>query len=111
MYNVVISEHFKRQLKREVKKNPMLKERLKETLLRFDRTLATSIGMGVYKIRLPGFNAGKSGGYGLYVFVVEVDHLLAPICLYAKSNIESLSLDEVTWHLEQVTEELKQCGM
>lgn len=106
IYKIVITEYFKKQLKRFLKKNRALLDVLKSSLSNFDKQQATSIGMGVYKIRLKGQGKGKSGGYRLYVFVMEIERILTPICIYFKSEKENLAYDELTWHLEKTKEEL-----
>ncbi len=48
MYKVVVTDYFKRQLKKLVKKDRGLKENLKKALLSFNREAAISIGFCVY---------------------------------------------------------------
>lgn len=106
MYKIVITNFFKKQLKNLVKKNRFLKEILKVILMNFNKDAAISVGHGVYKIRLKGQGKGKSGGYRLYVFVVEINKILTPIAIYSKSEKENLTLDEISECLERVKEEL-----
>jgi hypothetical protein len=106
MYSIIITDHFKKQLKRLVKKDNSLKENLKNELRGFDKQTAISIGSGVYKIRIAAHNKGKSGGYRSYLFTMEVEGILAPICIYSKNEKENLSYDELTWHLNRTKEEL-----
>lgn len=107
-YKIVITEYFKKQLKRFLKKNRRLLNDFKEALLNFDKQQSISIGMGVYKLRIKGQAKGKSGGYRLYVFIMEIDGILTPICIYPKNEKENLNYDELTWHLEKTKGELKQ---
>jgi mRNA-degrading endonuclease RelE of RelBE toxin-antitoxin system len=102
MYKIVITEHFKRQIKRLKKKDMFVKKTLIDGLIGFSKEHAIHIGKGVYKFRLSGFGRGKSSGYRVYVFVVEIKGILAPICIYAKNEMENISLSDLTLHLEKV---------
>lgn len=106
MYEVLVSNYFAKQIKRLAKKNQNLREALKVTLFNFNKDQAISIGQGVYKLRLAFQGKGKSGGYRIYVYVVEIDKILTPIAIYAKSEKENLSLNEMSKHLEKVKTEL-----
>jgi len=103
MYKIVITEHFKKQLKKLAKKDAAIKESLKKELLGFEKQKAISIGSGVYKIRIAGRGKGKSGGYRAYLFVMEIESILTPICIYAKNQKENLTYEELTLHLIQST--------
>lgn len=107
-YKIIVTEYFKKQLKRLLKKNRLLLNEFKNILLNFDKQQSVSIGMGVYKLRMKSQFKGKSGGYRLYIFVMETDGILAPICIYSKNEKDNLSYDELSWHLEKIKEELKQ---
>ena len=106
-YKIVVTEYFKKQLKRLLKKDRSLKETLKSALESFEKQQSISIGIDVYKIRLKGQGKGKSGGYRMYIFVMEVDGILTPLCIYPKNEKENLSYNELTWHLEKAKEELQ----
>lgn len=106
MYEVLVSNYFAKQLKRLAKKNQKLKERLRLALFNFNKDLAVSIGQGVYKLRLACNDKGKSGGYRVYVYVVEIGKILTPIAIYLKSEKENLTLEEMGEHLENVKDEL-----
>ena len=107
MIEIVISQHFKKQLKRYLKKDRKLLEKLKSLLLNFEKSCAISLGHGVYKTRVQGMGKGKSSGYRLYILIVEIDGLISPLCIYPKSDQENLSVHELTWHLNIVKTELK----
>lgn len=66
MYKIVITDYFKKQLKRLVRKDAELKANLKWELINFSKEKAISIGSGVYKVRIAGHGKGKSGGYRPY---------------------------------------------
>lgn len=106
MYKIIITDYFKKQLKRLVKKDKNLKENLKNDLLSFQKKTALSIGSGVYKIRIAGQGKGKSGGYRSYIFVMEVEGILAPVCIYSKNEKENLSYEDLTCHLAKTKQEL-----
>lgn len=106
MYEVLVSSYFAKQLKRLIKKNQGLKEAIRGALFDFNRAQAVSIGQGVYKLRLASEGKGKSGSYRVYVYVVEVNKILTPIAIYAKSEKKNLSLNEMSKHLEKVKTEL-----
>lgn len=78
-----------------------------EVLNAFKKETAISIGSGVYKIRLKGQGKGKSGGYRLYIFIMEIEGILTPICIYSKNEKENLTYNELSWHLEKIEGELK----
>lgn len=106
-YKIYVTGHFKKQLKRLLKKNRSLVDMLKVELVNFNKQQAISIGMGVYKIRLKGHGKGKSGGYRLYVFIMEIEEILTPICIYPKNEKENLTYKELSRHLESTKEELE----
>lgn len=106
MYRIVITGYFKKQLKKLVKKDLHLKENLKKELVGFSKQKSISIGCGVYKIRVAGQSKGKSGGYRAYLFIIEVENILAPVCIYAKNDKENLGYEELTWHLKKTKAEL-----
>ena len=107
-YKVIITEYFKKQLKRLIKKNRSLVEVLKKSLTNFHKERTISIGMGVYKMRLKGQSKGKSGGYRLYIFVMEIEGILTPVCIYPKNEKGNLTYGELAVHLEKIKQELVQ---
>lgn len=107
MYKIAITHHFKKQLKYLIKKDRLLKESLKNALSVFDKKISISIGHSIYKIRLKGTNKGKSGGYRIYVFIIEINKILAPLCIFPKSEKEDITFKELIYHLESVKDELE----
>ena len=77
-----------------------------DALLTFKKDHEISIGHGVYKLRLAGHSKGKSGGYRLYVFVIEVDGIVTPLCIYSKNERENLNKAELSHHLDKVKSEV-----
>ncbi len=106
MYDVIFTKHFKRQLKALVKKDRLLKERLKQALLHFDKRKSIAIVGGVYKIRIAGHHSGKSSGYRAYLFVMEIEGIIAPVSIYAKSDVSDLTQELLIHHLNRVEQEL-----
>ena len=107
MYRIIFTNHFKRQLKKLVKKDKNLKKNLLLALGDFTPASSIDIGRGVFKIRIAGQSKGKSGGYRIYLFVIEVNNVLTPICIYSKSEKESITAKEMTGHFYRVREELE----
>ena len=105
-YRFVITGHFKKQLKSFKQKDRLIKDRLIQALEGFNREQCISIGKGVYKFRVASAGRGKSKGYRVYVFLIEVNGLLAPLCIYAKNEKENLTWAELAWHLEVTQREL-----
>jgi len=107
MYKVLITNHFKRQLKGLAKKDANLKDVLTNKLLNFSKNQAIHTGSGIYKIRLARSGQGKSGGYRLYVYMFEIEGYLTPICIHAKNKRELIKLHETLEHLSKVKEEVR----
>lgn len=105
-YKYVITEHFKRQVGRLNKKDRTVKDQLIAGLKAFTKERSVHIGRGVYKMRLGRANQGKSGGYRVYLLAVEAEGILAPFCIYAKSEWETMPLGILADHLESVRVEL-----
>ena len=106
MYKIIITDYFKKQLKKLVKKDAELKEKLREELVCFRKEKAIPIGLGIYKIRIAGHGKGKSGGYRAYFLTIQIQGILAPLCIYAKNQKENLTFEELTWHMKKTKEEL-----
>jgi len=71
-YKIVITDYFKKQFKRIRKKDSQIKDVLVKGLESFSKTGSIHIGKGVYKMRLGGRGMGKSGGYRVYILVLEI---------------------------------------
>ena len=50
--NFLLTKHFKKQLKSLLKKDATLTKNLEEALTTFNAEFSTSIGKGIYKIRI-----------------------------------------------------------
>lgn len=106
--NIYFAEHFKAQLKRLMKKFPHVKEELLRVLEQIDLSREISIGQNVYKIRIGStdMKKGKSGGFRSYVYFYRKKNLLAPLCIFAKSTQESISDQQLQYHVDKILEEL-----
>ena len=109
MYQPIILPHFKRQLKRYLKKYRHLKEAVISILEDFNTRQHVHIGSNVYKVRLhtKDIPRGKSKSFRLLVFVVEIEKYLVPICIYFKGDQEDITKKEINDHLEMILFELR----
>ncbi len=81
---------------------------MEKTLESFSRDIETHIGRGIFKVRVKGNNSGKSGGYRLYIFVIELRKLISPLCIYSKSDLTNIRMDSLTEHLKKVQSDLNE---
>ena len=102
MYKYLILDHFAKQLKSIVKKHRTVKQKMIEVLISFRKEQAISLGNGVYKLRIGTDGGGKSGGYRILIWVLEIEHLIVPFCIYAKSERENISLKDMNNHLAKI---------
>ena len=109
MYKVVISSHFKKQLKPLVKKYRHLKENLESMLTNFNKGAHQALGKNTYKARLKSQDLprGKNKSFKLIVLVGEQSKLLAPITIYFKGEKENISKKEINYHLTMTILELQ----
>ena len=108
--NVLFSEHFKRQLKKLKKKYPHVKDDLLNMIDSFNPKNEISIGQSIYKIRIPSsdMQKGKSGGFRSYLYMYIKKNLLLPLCIYPKSETESITESELKYHFDQTMGEILQ---
>ena len=106
---IVFSQHFKKQLKSLKKKYPSIFEDCRFALNNFSIKSAKYIGSNIYKIRIKSSDQrrGKSGGFRSYLHFIQTKGLLFPVCIYSKSEKESISVKELRKHNAKVIEELK----
>ncbi len=104
------SSYFKTQLKRLKKKYPLIREDLLGELEKFSIDQAVSIGRSIYKIRIPSsdMKKGKSGGFRSYLYLYLKKDILVPLCVYPKSETESITENELELHLQKSILELLQ---
>lgn len=116
-FNIYISNNFRKQAKRLIRKYPSLKAELIE----LEHNLSTkhdygiSIGNGCFKIRLgvKSKGRGKSGGVRVITWViVKVDKdkdkftLINLISIYDKSEFETISENDLRDLIKQIQREL-----
>lgn len=109
MYQIVFSEHFKRHMKGLRKKHPALIDDVVDALEHFDPTVSVSLGFGTYKIRVGSrsMHKGKRGAFRMIVLLLEIQSIITPLALYAKSDKETLSRQEILYHAFMVQQELR----
>ena len=109
MYRAIIRPHFRRQLKRYLKKYRHLKDDIIITLENFDKRQHDPLGRSVYKVRLKSRDVprGKSKTFRLIVLVIEVERFLVPITIYFKGERQDITKRELNNHLEIILFELK----
>jgi mRNA-degrading endonuclease RelE of RelBE toxin-antitoxin system len=105
-YNIVLTENFKAEAKKLIKKYQSLKAEL-ETLgkkLSENPTFGTSLGHDVFKIRLAiaSKGKGKSGGARIITYVKVVDEVVYMVSIYDKSNLENLTKKQILELLKRV---------
>jgi mRNA-degrading endonuclease RelE of RelBE toxin-antitoxin system len=105
---ILFSEHFKKQLKKLKKKYPNIKDDLLGIIELFDPVNEISIGRSIYKIRIPStdMQKGKSGGFRSYIYLYVKKDLLLPLCIYPKSETESITESELKYHFDQTIREI-----
>lgn len=105
---ILFSEHFKKQLKKLKKKYPHVKDDLLDVIDFFDPKKEVSIGQSIYKIRIPSsdIKRGKSSGFRCYLYLYFKKDLLLPLCIYPKSETESITENELQYHFNQISQEI-----
>ena len=106
--NIFFAEHFNKQLKKLKKKYPHAKEDLLKEIDIFDINRAISIGRAIYKIRIHSsdISKGKSGGFRCYLYLYIKKNVIVPLCIYAKSDNETLTANEIQYHFNQTIGEI-----
>jgi mRNA-degrading endonuclease RelE of RelBE toxin-antitoxin system len=97
---VLFSPIFRQQAKRLLKKYATLASSLVqlEKDLIDNPKLGISYGSNIYKIRLPGENKGKSGGYRVITYTIEQNENstnINVITIFPKSEESSITKNEV----------------
>lgn len=105
---IFFSEHFKKQLKKLKKRYPHVKDDLLKVIDLFNPLNEISIGRSIYKIRIPSadMKKGKSRGFRSYIYFYVRKDLLLPLCIYSKSDTESITDSELKHHFDRTIEEL-----
>ena len=91
-YEVELSDHFKKEVKRLIKKYHSLTNELDKLIisLSVNPIQGTSIGNNIYKIRLPiaSKRAGKSGGARVIALVEITGTIVVLLSIYNKGEKE-----------------------
>ena len=98
-YNVIPTPDFKKLFKKLFKKYPSLKSDLNELIevLSANPETGTSLGHGVYKIRMAISSKakGKSAGARVITFSVTEDKEVYLVHIYDKSQLENITKQQV----------------
>jgi len=104
-YSIELTDNFKKEAKRLVKKYPSLKSELDHLFkeLSATPTLGISLGNNIYKIRIAiaSKGRGKSGGGRVMSFVKVVDNVVLLFSIYDKSEKDSISDNEIKALIEK----------
>jgi len=94
--NIKLSNTFKKQFKKYLKKDKNLINEFEKVLdsLKENPKLGVSLGDNLFKIRLKGFNKGKSGGYRIINYIIA-DNNIQLVFIYAKNDISTIRVDEI----------------
>lgn len=108
MKPIFFSQYFKKQLKQLKKKYLNIKVDLLKRLKNLNIENEISIGHCIYKIRIASrdMKKGKSGGFRAYIYLYVKKDLLVPLCIYAKSEREAITEDELRYHFNKNIEEV-----
>ncbi|WP_407520993.1 type II toxin-antitoxin system RelE/ParE family toxin [Lacibacter sp. MH-610] len=94
-YNIELTDYFKRQFKRLLRKYPSLKKELLELSNKLEQNpeYGTPIGNNCYKIRLAvsSKGKGKSGGARVITHVYIIKRKVYLLSIYDKSEQENIS--------------------
>lgn len=111
---IVISENFKREAKKFLKKYISLKLELRELIeeLKENPKLGTQILENAYKIRLAckSKGKGKSGGFRIINYLEEIEEeeveiLITLLSIYDKSETDSISNTQIKAIINSLDEE------
>ena len=107
IYNVIPTPHFKRQVKKLLKRYRSLKDELNELekSIQANPEQGTALGNKVYKIRLAikSQGKGKSGGARIITYVITSDLEVYLLSIYDKSDLSAI--EDKT--LKTLVEEIK----
>ena len=98
-YRVEVSDNFKKEAKRLIKKYRSLKSEIAKlsTELENNPTKGTPLGNDIYKIRMAvaSKGKGKSGGIRVLTFVKIVETTVIMFSIYNKGDRDSISDQEI----------------
>jgi hypothetical protein len=107
MNNIIYSDAFESKLKRFAKKFPSILDEIEELAERLeeDAHIGTSLGAGLYKIRLSveSKGAGKSGGFRVITYIVYPESSdIYLLTLYDKSEDSSFKKESLVKLVKKV---------
>ena len=98
-YNVLTIPQFEKDVKKLAKKFKAIKKNLSKLIgdLKEQPTQGTSLGHGLYKIRLANSSipTGKSGGFRMITYFMDEEENLYLLSIYSKTEKETISDDEL----------------
>ncbi len=98
-YKIELSDNFKKEAKKLIKKYPSLKQELAKLFIQLETnpTLGTPLGNDIYKIRLAiaSKNKGKSGGARVLSFLKITANTVLLFSIYNKGDIDNISGKEI----------------
>lgn len=98
-YNIFVSDNFKNEAKRLIKKYPSIKDDIKllTQILSENPKKGIHLGNDVYKVRMSisSLNKGKSGGARIIYFIKIVDTAVYLLSIYIKTSKANLSSNEI----------------
>ncbi len=105
---ILITKYFSQQAKNLKRKFPHLKEDLIKNLKSFIPENEIHIKKSIFKIRIKSqdLNKGKSGGLRSYIYLYRQKSLIIPICIYFKSEQESITEKALDFHFKKTLEEI-----
>jgi mRNA-degrading endonuclease RelE of RelBE toxin-antitoxin system len=99
MIEILYTNRFRKDIKRLIKKNRLIKQDLDEIIeqLYLNPKAGTSLGNDCYKLRLKNSSnkKGKSGGYRIITYFVEKNSQLTLLTIYSKSEKSTINDDEI----------------
>ncbi len=98
-YNILLTDHFKREAKKLIKKYASLSSELSNLFdeLAVNPTLGTPLGNDIYKIRISiaSKGKGKSGGARVLTYVKVSDESVLLFTIYSKGTKDTISDKEI----------------
>ena len=105
---ILITRYFIQQAKKLKRKFPRLREDIIKNLKSFVPENEIHIGKSIFKIRIKSrdLNKGKSGGLRSYIYLYGRKKLVIPICIYFKSDQETIAAEILDFHFKKTLEEI-----
>ena len=105
-YKIIVTPKFSKAIKQLKKKYQKIKKDFKECIdvLEKNPLAGTSLGSGLYKLRLKSsdISKGKSGGFRIIYYLVTEDKELYLLTIYSKSEIENINIDKIKKIIEEL---------